>query len=326
MVNGKGYLVLIGGAEDRTGRRRILRKVLNLNEGKRVAIIPSATMYASETIADYRDIFLKIGADRVWGIDIRRRSEGDRKEYLETLEECDVIFFTGGDQTRLVDLLESTKALDKIWERYGTDNVVIAGTSAGAAAAGDFMIYDGDGNGFNKSSIKHSSGFGFIKGITIDTHFMARRRISRLSQFLASGKSHKGIGISEDTAIVVFPDQTFEVIGRDVVTVMNSKELWYSNYDRIDTDEHVTVDGVNVGFLSHGTRFDLKRWRVDEGETALIPREAKDDILTEPEKRESPMATYRYESEYTLRSEERKFERRRKYKRRGRKNRGRRKR
>jgi cyanophycinase len=138
----------------------------------------------------------------------------------------------------------------------------IAGTSAGAAAASNPLIYDGDDAGFTKNVTKDAEGFGFVKNITIDTHFTERNRIYRLSQFLLSGKSHRGIGIGENTAVIIAPDHTMEVIGSGMVTVINTKRTTFSNFESVNRYEPLTANGINIGFLHSGALFNLQYWKV----------------------------------------------------------------
>ncbi len=288
MEDKRGYLVLIGGAEDRKDRMVILRRILELTSNRNVVVVPSATSYTADAISDYRDVFFSIGASMVDGIDIQSRYEAERDDYSHLLDDAGLIFFTGGDQTRLVDSLWQTKTMEIIRKRF-KEGATIAGTSAGAAAASDPMIYDGDDEGFSKSAVKHTRGFGFLKEITVDTHFLQRERIPRLSQFLSSGLSQKGIGLNEDTAIFISPDNKFEVVGSGTVTVMNSENMKYSSYDDVNRNEPISVDGVEIGFLAEGSVFDLDRWKIDKEINAILPKYEKSEYReyreTEDEKR-----------------------------------------
>jgi cyanophycinase len=260
-TNKKGSLVLIGGAEDRKTDKVILRKVVALNNAKTAVIIPTASAYPVGLAEDYVRAFKDIGVPNLFTFDIRDKKETEKIEYLEQLMQADLIFFTGGDQFKLVNVFLDTFLFEKIKERY-SQGVTIAGTSAGAAAACDPIIFDGDDRGLRKGTIHHSRGFGFIKNVTIDTHFVNRGRLGRLTQFLCSGLSTKGIGLGEDTAIVVSPDDIFEVIGSEMVTVVNTGETSYSNYNKINDNDPIVINDIKVGFLQSGSVFDLKNWKV----------------------------------------------------------------
>ena len=195
----KGHLVLIGGNEDKVRNREILQRIVNINNVKNIAVIPTASRYYPRQLGDkYRSAFSKLGVKKIEILDIRSAKEADREENYEKIQASDCIFFTGGDQVRLVEILQNTKLLQVIKDEY-QNGKTIAGTSAGAAAASNPMIFDGDEMGFLKGSVNHGEGFGFIENFTVDTHFITRGRISRLTQFLLRGYSNFGIGFAEDT-------------------------------------------------------------------------------------------------------------------------------
>lgn len=257
----RGMLVLIGGFEDKKRDKLILRKTVEINNAKNIAVIPSASSYPIDLSNKYRDAFRDLRVPEVNVLDIRYPDEADRPEHHKKLKSADMIFFTGGDQTKLFNVLGESRLLKLIKTKWKTGTTV-AGTSAGAAIASDPMIYDGDDRGLQKGVVHHSEGFGFLKGITMDTHFTERGRITRLSQFLSSGLSYKGIGLGEDTSIFVFPNDVFEVAGSGIVTCLNSKKLYFTNYDQVQEKEMISIDGIKTAFLSHGDRFNLKKWHI----------------------------------------------------------------
>jgi cyanophycinase len=273
----RGYLVLIGGAEDRKNDKVILRKVVELNNAKTAVIIPTASEYPKGLAEDYVRAFRDVGVENFFTFDIREKSETDKIEYLEQIMQADLIFFTGGDQFKLVNVFLDTFLFEKIKERF-LKGATIAGTSAGAAAACDPIIFDGDDRGLRKGAIHHSRGFGFIKNTTIDTHFVNRGRLGRLTQFLCSGLSTRGIGLGEDTAIVINPDDVFEVIGSEMVTVVNTGETSYSNYDSIKDNDPIVINDIRVGFLQQGSIFDLKKWKVVSGNSSNITDSRKIEV------------------------------------------------
>ena len=256
-----GYLVLIGGAEKRSGKMTVLRKTIELNNAQTVVVIPTASSYPRDVGKSYYYIFRDLGAKDVYIFDIRSREEAAKKEYLEKIEDAGLIFFTGGDQVKLVEKIHHTKLFEKIKNKL-LQGATVAGTSAGAAAAGDPLIYYGDYKGFKKGVVRYSEGFGFLKNIIIDTHFTKKNRIYRLSQFLLSGLSNRGIGIGEDTGIIISPDNKCEVVGSGMVTLLNSKKVTYSNYKDIYNYDPVTANGINLGFLHAGAVFNLQYWNV----------------------------------------------------------------
>ena len=155
------------------------------------------------------------------------------------------------------------------------DRTTIAGTSAGAAVQSKVLLYDGDDYGFHKGSVKSANGFGFLPRIAVDTHFMNRNRIPRLAQFLSSGLKKKGIGLSEDAGVLIYPNDRLEVIGGGVVVFMNADRMNYTNYEEIREHEFVAAKNIRFSFLVHGNYFDLKKWNV------LLSRDNLKEGLTE---------------------------------------------
>lgn len=257
----KGYLVLIGGAEDKKDNKIILKKVVSLNNAKNAVIIPTASAYPIGLAEDYQYAFRDLNVENISILDIRDQKDTERADFIEKIANADLIFFTGGDQYKLVSVFNDTQMLKQIWDRHMT-GATIAGTSAGAAAACDPIIFDGDSAGMSKGSIHYCKGFGFIKNVTIDTHFVNRGRLGRLTQFLSSGKSTKGIGLGENTSIIVAPDNTFEVVGAEMVTIVNTEDVSFSNYNSISENEPIVINDIKVGFLQSGCVFDLNTWKV----------------------------------------------------------------
>jgi cyanophycinase len=261
MNGSRGLLVLIGGDEKKSGPGNLLRRIAAESRAGAVSIIPSATRYPKEVSQKYVRAFRRLGLKDCHVLDIRSPKEADREEHLEKIETSEIIFFTGGDQVRLVKALLGTRLIEAVHRRY-REGATIAGTSAGAAAASDPMIFDGHGRGLYKGRVRHGPGFGFLPGITMDTHFIRRHRITRLAQFLASGKSRRGIGLAENTNIFIYPDGIAACAGAGIVTVLSSDGAHFTDYQKKKQDRLISVDGLRLGFLSKGTRFDLRRWSV----------------------------------------------------------------
>jgi cyanophycinase len=258
----QGMLVLIGGAEDKRDDKAILKKILEMTGAKNIVIIPTASYYSREVHDSYNYAFRSLDIAHIEAFDIRYADEADRTEYHEKLEKADLIYFSGGDQTKLIKTLRDAVLLKKIDHAFRNNNLHIAGTSAGAAAAGKTAIYDGDYKGFNKDTVKTMPGFGFIDDLIIDTHFLSRERIPRLTQSLLSGQITRGIGIDEDTAVFIHPDLRMEVYGSGMVTIINTDKITGSNYEKISENEEFTINNIRIGFLASGTTFSLKRWTV----------------------------------------------------------------
>ncbi|MEI7596090.1 MAG: cyanophycinase [Bacteroidota bacterium] len=258
----KGYLVLVGGAEDKKEDKIVLKRIIGLNNAKNIAVIPTASEYPGTLGDAYYHAFRELGVETINILDIRTKEEANQKEFIEKLNQADLLFFTGGDQCKLVKAFIGTAFYARLLERHETEGLTIAGTSAGAAGASNPMIFDGDYQGLTKGAIHYSEGFGLIKDITIDTHFVARGRIGRLTSFLCSGYSKRGIGLGEDTGIIIAPDNVFEVIGSGMVTTVSTDNLSFTNYDEIENNDKIVLMGVQAGFLQPGTVFDINKWDV----------------------------------------------------------------
>ncbi len=261
--NKQGYLILIGGAEDKKGDKILLKRLLEVTQAKHIIIIPTASSYPHEVGRNYQEAFARLNITDVEVFDIRYPEEADREEHFAKLAKADLIFFGGGDQVKLVETFQNSKLFQTIKERFFAGTLSVAGTSAGAAAASNPMTFDGDyEEGFRKGRVCCMQGFGFVDNITIDTHFVPRGRISRLSQFLLTGKSTRGIGLDEDTGIIIYPDEKFEVIGTGIVTIINSDKITCSDYEHIEEGDLFCVNNLRIGFLAPGATFSIKKWSI----------------------------------------------------------------
>lgn len=257
----KGLLALIGGSEDRHNGHGLLARIVGESRAASVAIIPAASAAQEELDRDYDKAFRDLGVAEVFPLVIGTKGEADSPGNIEKVGRAGMIFFTGGSQVRLLETLEGTSLLELIVERH-REGAAVAGTSAGSAAAGEWTIFHGDGHGTEKGACGWRRAFGLLPGMVVDTHFMERGRIYRLAQFLASGNCRLGIGVPEDTAVLVGPDGVMEAAGSGVVTVMDAGHLTSNNFAQVGKGCQVTVNGIRTGFLPAGARFDLKKWEV----------------------------------------------------------------
>jgi len=258
----RAYLFLIGGAEDRKGAKRVLKHLMDQAQPTNIIIIPTASAYPQDVYRSYADAFRDLGVIEIECLDIRYRDEVDRIKNLDAIERADLVYLGGGDQVKLVATMNRTKLFDRIRARFESGDLHIAGTSAGAAAAGNPILYNGDRRGLKKGSIKFSEGFGFIDGVAIDTHFSARKRLSRLCQLLVSGHCRKGIGLDENTGIMIDSNLHFTVIGSGMVTIVNSTHVSGSNYRAISNGENLRFNNMHIGLLPAGTRFSIRKWSI----------------------------------------------------------------
>lgn len=272
--NAKGTLIIIGGAEDRTGKKDILSRVLQSSSKRHnivVGLISSATEFPNETAESYKKAFFDLGAKDLVHFDIRKHDEADTEKNLKYIDEVDVVFFSGGDQYRLVHILGETKIMSRINERFQHENVVIAGTSAGAACMSNPMIFDGDAEqGFLRGTVKVNPGFGLLPGCVIDTHFIARSRIGRLTQTLAMNPKLLGIGLEEDTALIVKRTSPAEVIGSGAVVILEASQAKYNGILKAEFNDPFTFSAVKMHLLTNGVKFNLEKRLMSQSITNSI--------------------------------------------------------
>ncbi len=263
-------LILIGGAEDKTDKLEILSKVAQHASFKNIVLIPTASAYPQEVERNYIEAFGKLNVQNFKSLDIRYPDECDKAEYIEAAQEANLIFFSGGDQVKLVNTLKDSNLFKLIKANFFLNKLKIAGTSAGAASASENMLFDGDYHGFLKGKVQHVKGFGFVDDMVIDTHFLNRERIPRLLQMLALGVEKRAIGLDEDTSIFIDSNYNFEVFGSGMVTLLNTEEMTYNDFYEISEEHAYNINNVKLGFLSRGAKFSLKNWTVIKPQNAVL--------------------------------------------------------
>ncbi|PLW92238.1 MAG: cyanophycinase [Marinilabiliales bacterium] len=273
--NNRGMLMIIGGAEDRTDEKYVLQNVVEYSKATTISVIPSASGYPVGLGEDYYYAFNQLGVTDVRILDMRSPEDAMKEENLKHIRESNLVFMTGGDQVRLFNVIGNTPLANLIRERHFHDGLSVAGTSAGAAIVSNPMIYDGSQLGLYKGRVHFSEGLGLMEGVTVDTHFVARGRLGRLTQFLCTGISTHGIGVGEDTGLFIKPDFTADVIGTGMVSVVNTNNAQFNNYDEIEEDMPISIQGINAGFLQDGTTFDLKTWSI----VSSVPKKNEEAIL-----------------------------------------------
>ncbi|MDC1287801.1 cyanophycinase [Gammaproteobacteria bacterium] len=260
-VNGdqvRGYVIPIGGAEERTGSMRVLRRFVRLCGGRRarIVIIPTASSLP-DTGDRYIEIFSKIGVKGAVSLPIAERSDADRAEYITELDMATGIFITGGNQLRLSTILGGTLVAQKV-RRLNATGVHVAGTSAGAAIMPEHMIAGGSmGLSPQADGVNLAPGLGLTNAIIIDQHFSQRDRLGRLLTAVSYNPFMMGVGIDEDTAIFIAPDQVFEVEGSGSVTIIDPEHLSYSSMDRARKNESLSLLDLKLHILSRGCHFDI---------------------------------------------------------------------
>lgn len=256
----QGHLIIIGGAEDKDNECTILKKVVELS-GKReskITIITAASQDPVELGHTYIKVFKKLGVEDVVALDISSRLEAQRQDITDRILNSTGIFFTGGDQLRITSILGGSRvyhALHSVYKR----GVLIAGTSAGASVMSDTMIVGGDGDEAPKgNAINMAPGMGLLEEVVIDQHFAQRGRIGRLLLAVAQNPHVIGVGIDEDTAILVNPDATFSVIGSQTVTVVDGSSVEFTNVSELKVGDSLSMLGAKIHVLSGGNKFNLQ--------------------------------------------------------------------
>lgn len=255
----RGTLVIIGGAEDKRTDMRILKIIHKISGGDNgtVAIVTTATNSPYEAEREYNDLFKSLGSKAVYGINISNRAQADDKRLVKQIKECDCIFFVGGDQLRISSILGGTEFHKAILEglSYGK---VIAGTSAGASMMSQVMVVEGnDDEAPRKCTLKMAPGMGLLQGVIIDQHFNQRGRIGRLLAAVAQNPGIIGLGIDEDTAAIVNSDLSFKVAGSGVVTVVDGREISFTNTSEQYAEEPLAITNVKIHIFPEGYGFNL---------------------------------------------------------------------
>ncbi|MDX5418103.1 MAG: cyanophycinase [Hymenobacteraceae bacterium] len=253
----KGTLIALGGGYDDDLIKLIRSEICPINSS--IEIIATAATEPQESGVAYKKAFEELGCGRVQFMLIDEEHEADKPEYLARIRQADVIFFTGGDQVRLTEFLRGTQLLGIMCSRYQKEPLIIAGTSAGAAVMSDRMIYDGYGHySLIKGEMKTTQGFGFIKGIYMDTHFAERGRFGRLAHAVAHDPHYVGIGLSEETGIIIKEGNKVEVFGTGVVTIIDASKIRFSNTRQVSENEPIAVENLIMHMLVEGYRYCLK--------------------------------------------------------------------
>ncbi|HEY0515136.1 MAG TPA: cyanophycinase [Thermoanaerobaculia bacterium] len=260
----KGTLIIIGGGERKDAERTVLQQVADRVGTGRLVVVTVATAQPEETWKDYREIFKKLGVKKVEWLDVRVREEGFQEEIVRLLDGASVVFFTGGDQLKITSQLGDSyvyRRIEEIYEQGGT----IAGTSAGASVMSETMLISGDGDESHKVNtiLGMAPGLGLIKNAVIDQHFAQRGRLGRLLGAITQNPRTLGIGLDENTAIILTDNERFEVVGAGAAYVLDGSKVSYSNLaePEQEMEKTMSVFDVKLHVLSEGNRFNLQERR-----------------------------------------------------------------
>ncbi|MES2514270.1 MAG: cyanophycinase [Bacteroidota bacterium] len=273
----KGKLIIIGGSVDKGSfsntpenlpkslkffEKGILKRMIDESAKgnlSRIEIITTASSIPVEVGAEYIEAFKNLNVSNTAVLDIRTREEANEAKNIERLQNADVVMFTGGDQLRLTSIFGGTAFHHLLLERYENDHFIISGTSAGAAASSNNMIYQGSSSeALLKGEVKITGGLGFINNVIIDTHFVQRGRIGRLMYACASNPINVGIGLGEDTGLLITEGKNMEAIGSGLIILVDATHMRHTNITDVEMGEPVSIDNLTVHVMSYGDNFDLK--------------------------------------------------------------------
>jgi cyanophycinase len=263
--------------------RGILRRMINESAkqtGSKVEVITTASQIPELVGIEYIKAFNQLDVHNVNVIDIRNREDTQNPEYLQRVREADVVMFSGGDQLRLSSIYGGTEFLQILKYRYCHENFIVAGTSAGAAAASTNMIYRGESSeALVKGEVQITAGLGFIDHMIIDTHFVQRGRIGRLFYAVASNPGILGIGLGEDAGLLITEGSTMEAIGSGLTIVVDGRALLQTNIYDVEMGSPISIEGLKVHVMSIFDKYDLpqhrlvmkKKTKVEEGVYLQMP-------------------------------------------------------
>ncbi|MFZ3101579.1 MAG: cyanophycinase [Desulfitobacteriaceae bacterium] len=255
-----GKLLIIGGAEDKAGECKILRRFIQESGGResRITVMTAATQDPRQVGEEYDRLFQELGAKEVRVLDVSDRAQANARGVAQQLDLASGVFFTGGDQLRITGLLGGTllgRTLHNLYER----GVTIAGTSAGASVMSDAMIVGGVAGTPKRATLAMAPGLGLLRAVVIDQHFAQRGRIGRLLSAIAQNPYVLGVGIDEDTSILVQADGQFIVVGSQTVTVVDASSSIITNVSESSSEQPLVLSPVLMHVLAEGCKFDLKR-------------------------------------------------------------------
>lgn len=272
----KGTLIPIGGNEDKGNgeserytleyiQEGILSRVLRESGGKKatIVVIPTASSIPVEVSRNYREAFDKLGCEDIHVMDIRSREDAELPEYLETMKKANCVMFSGGDQSKIINYIGGTE-LDKIIkEKYQNENFVIAGTSAGAMCMSEEMITGGGvQEAFTKGATNMGKGLGLIPNFIIDSHFIRRGRFGRLAEAVARFPMKVGIGLAEDTGLVIKKGNECEVIGSGMVILFDPRRLIHNNQAVVKEGSPMSLTNLKIHILANGDKLNIRKRKV----------------------------------------------------------------
>ena len=273
----KGILIAIGGAEDKGDSKAehhekresndlnfhtegVLKEIKDILKGRDpvIEVITTATTDPEASFRQYHKAFRKLDVT-AHHLKIESREDAEDKNLAKRIEKCEGVMIAGGDQARLSSIIGGTAIQDALMDRYVNDHFVIAGTSAGAACMSTVMMAGGSSDKGNiKGEVKLSGGLGFIGNVIIDTHFDTRVRFARLSEAIANQPGIIGIGLGEDTGVIIEKGDIIKAIGSDSVTIIDGSNIFYNNIAEIEDGKPISIAKLDVYLISRFDQFELR--------------------------------------------------------------------
>lgn len=278
----KGKLIAIGGAEDKGTEAEkllaihhnlnffglgILRRIVEEAGGimARIEVITTASMIPFEVGNNYLEAFGRIGCTNIGVMHIRNREDVQNEDYKDRIRNCSAVMFTGGNQLRLASIFGGTKLMRIIQNRYRNETFIVAGTSAGAMAMSNTMIYDGDAaKAYLKGEVKITTGLAFMDKVIFDSHFEKRGRFGRLSQAVGLNPSCIGIGLGEDTGMLITEGNRMEAIGSGLVIIIDGHDIRHSNIADIPEGNPMSIENLKVHLCAKGNGYLVQERRFVE--------------------------------------------------------------
>jgi cyanophycinase len=255
-----GNLIIIGGAEDKNDKCEILKEVVKKakSKGGSLIVLTAATEYPAEVGGLYKKTFNKLHYHDIKVIDIKDRDDANREDFCKEIEKSGCIFFTGGDQLKITSLIGGTKLYESLKTAYRNETLIV-GTSAGASCVCSTMVVSGaDDDSPGKRTLNMAPGLDIVRGVLIDQHFAQRGRIGRLLGGVAQNPESLGVGIDENTAIVLEGSGVFRVIGSGGVTVIDGSLITHTNVSELSKDETLAITDIKVHILPKGYKYDIR--------------------------------------------------------------------
>lgn len=276
LMKSKGTLIPIGGNENKGIKAQekfhtekieegILSRVVVESGGVNalIVIIPTASSIPDEVSAGYIDAFGKLGCNNVKIADIRKREDSELQHNIDLIEKADCVMFSGGNQSEIINKIKDTSIHEILMDRYHNSSLVIAGTSAGAMCMSEEMITGGrHKEAFKKGAVGMGKGMGLLQKLIIDSHFIRRGRFGRLAEAVARYPEMVGIGLAEDTGLVIKECNTVEIVGTGMVIIFDPGELEFNTEQYVEKGELMSLTNLKTHILGQGDVFNIKKNQV----------------------------------------------------------------